>query len=431
MMSALYHEEGASLKVEILQDPEITDFIDTHAAILDSSFEETQMSDILRQRLKESDWMFSGMKTFHELNEAFPSLLDDQGKRKPFEQFLNDVRRIDETYNRNYLRAEYNFAQGSAEMAARWEDFGKDEDDYYLQYRTAGDNNVRPEHAALNGVTLPMSDKFWKTYYPPNGWNCRCTVVQVLKERYKATDPEEAMSRGAEVMTNEKTAKMFAFNSGIEQRTFPAYNPYTISRCATCDKAKLNMAFIPNNQVCQACMTIQECEKRKQYHTNREEYKRFLSDKNYIEVDFDKESGGVKATHIGHEFHDEGNGGLSEKNIQNAGFRTGHVVILGKEGGKGIGERYSEGTWDHMEMEVARKNTGTENNVLRGLKHCAAKRITEVAILDYPLGNFDEKILSNAIRRYRGLESLHDGQYLKFKKIICVQNGEIIYEIDF
>lgn len=101
---------------------------------------------LLRQRLKESDWMFSGMKTFHELNEAFPSLLDDQGKRKPFEQFLNDVRRIDETYNRNYLRAEYNFAQGSAEMAARWEDFGKDEDDYYPQYRTAGDNNMRPEH---------------------------------------------------------------------------------------------------------------------------------------------------------------------------------------------------------------------------------------------------------------------------------------------
>lgn len=262
MMSALYHEEGASLRVEILQDPEITDFIDTHAAILDSAFEETEMSDILRSRLQESDWMFSGMKTFHELNEAFPSLLDESGVRKPFEQFLKDVQSINETYNRNYLRAEYNFAQGSAEMAARWEDFGKDEDDYYLQYRTAGDNNVRPEHAALNGVTLPMSDKFWKTYYPPNGWNCRCTVVQVLKDRHKATDPEEAMSRGAEALAKDKKG-MFNFNSGIEQRTFPAYNPYTISRCATCDKAKLNLAFIPNNQVCLACqVTIDSLENK-------------------------------------------------------------------------------------------------------------------------------------------------------------------------
>ena len=109
---------------------------------------------------------------------------------------------------------------------------------------------MRPEHAALNGVTLPMSDKFWKTYYPPNGWNCRCTVVQVLKDRHKATDPEEAMSRGAEALAKDKKG-MFNFNSGIEQRTFPAYNPYMISRCATCDKAKLNLAFIPDNQVCQ------------------------------------------------------------------------------------------------------------------------------------------------------------------------------------
>lgn len=251
MMSALYHEEGSSFRVEILREPEVTDFIDTHAAILDSAFEQTEMSDILRSRLQESDWMFSGLKTFHELKEAFPSLLDDNGARKPFEQFLKDVQSIDDTYNRNYLRAEYNFAMNSAEMAARWEEFEKDEDEYYLQYRTAGDDNVRPEHAALRGVTLPRSDKFWKTYYPPNGWNCRCTVVQVLKDGTKATDHNEAMARGAEALSKDKKG-MFAFNSGTEQRTFPAYNPYTISKCATCSKAKLNLAK-DQNELCKAC----------------------------------------------------------------------------------------------------------------------------------------------------------------------------------
>lgn len=256
-MSALYHEEGSSFRVEIMQDPEVTDFIDTHAAILDSAFENTEMSDILRSRLQESDWMFSGLKTFHELKEAFPSLLDDNGARKPFEQFLKDVQSIDDTYNRNYLRAEYNFAMNSAEMAARWEEFEKDEDEYYLQYRTAGDDNVRPEHAALRGVTLPRSDKFWKTYYPPNGWNCRCTVVQVLKDGTKATDHKEAMARGAEALSKDKKG-MFAFNSGTEQRTFPAYNPYTISKCATCDKNKLNLAY-QNNELCASCKFLQTC----------------------------------------------------------------------------------------------------------------------------------------------------------------------------
>lgn len=195
------------------------------------------------------------MKTFHELNEAFPSLLDEDGSRKPFEQFLRDVQSIDETYNGHWLRAEYNFAGASAEMAGRWEEFLEDEDEYYLQYRTAGDDLVRPEHAALHGVTLPMKDSFWNTYYPPNGWNCRCTVVQVLKDKYPATDHAEAMRRGGEALAKDEKG-MFAFNPGKQGKAFPDYNPYTISKCRTCTR-KLNLAKdIPENDLCAGCIFL-------------------------------------------------------------------------------------------------------------------------------------------------------------------------------
>ena len=255
MMKALFREEGASLRIELLEDPAVVGFIDTHAAILDSSFKTVKMSDLMRTRLQESDWIFSGMKTFHELNEAFPSLLDEDGNKKSFERFLNDVQSIDRTYNRNYLQAEYNFAGASAEMAARWEDFLKDEDEYYLQYRTAGDDLVRPEHAALHGVTLPMKDSFWNTYYPPNGWNCRCTVVQVLKDKYPVTDHSEAMRRGGEALAKDKKG-MFAFNPGKQGKAFPDYNPYTLSKCKTCTR-KLNLAKgIPDNQLCEGCIFL-------------------------------------------------------------------------------------------------------------------------------------------------------------------------------
>lgn len=258
MMKALFREEGASLRIELMEDPAVTGFIDEHAAILDSGFENVEMSDKMRSRLKESDWIFSGMKTFHELNEAFPSLLDDNGQRKPFERFLNDVQSIDETYNRHYLRAEYNFAQGSAEMAGRWESFMEDGDEYYLQYRTAGDDLVRPEHAALDGVTLPPSDSFWDSYYPPNGWNCRCTVVQVLRSTNEPTDRAEALRRGKEALSKDKKG-MFRFNPGKQQKTFPDYNPYTLSKCTTCTR-KLNLAKgIADNELCEACRFLQEC----------------------------------------------------------------------------------------------------------------------------------------------------------------------------
>lgn len=265
MMSALYKQKGANLDISILASDEAQAFINTHASVLDSGFQRVPMSDTMRRRLTHSDYIFSGMKTFHELNEAFPSLLDENGDRKPFERFLNDVQKIDSTYNSNYLRAEYNFVQSSAEMAAKWERFAEDGDRYNLQYRTAGDGKVRPEHAALNGVTLPPSDPFWEEYYPPNGWNCRCTVVQVRKSKYPTTAHDEAMALGEEALQRD-TKGIFHFNPGKEDKTVPDYNPYTIRRCRDCDIAqgKITLAFVPENELCSACKLVRQCEQNRE-----------------------------------------------------------------------------------------------------------------------------------------------------------------------
>lgn len=260
MMHALHQEQGATLRIEILADDPIREFIDTHADVLDASSKNVKMSDDMRSRLSRSNWIFSGMKTFHELNEAFPSLTNEDGSRKPFDRFLNDVQKIDETYNRNYLRSEYNYVHASADMAAKWEKFMEDGDRYLLQYRTAHDDRVRPEHAELEGVTLPIDDPFWASYYPPNGWNCRCTVVQVRRGKYETTPHDEAMTRG-EIALQRDTRGIFRFNSGQQQKSVPDYNPYTISQCRNCNvaKGKLNLAFIPSNQVCQGCRLLHQC----------------------------------------------------------------------------------------------------------------------------------------------------------------------------
>lgn len=65
----------------------------------------------------------------------------------------------------------------SAHMAGRWEQLLANSDRRpYLQYRTAGDSRVRPQHRAWNGLIFPIGDSFWQTHYPPNGWGCRCTI---------------------------------------------------------------------------------------------------------------------------------------------------------------------------------------------------------------------------------------------------------------
>lgn len=119
MMKVLFRQQGSQFSVDILADDKVQNFIEAHAGVLDSAFEKVEMSDSMRRRLTRSNYIFSGMKTFHELNEAFPSIVDENGERKSFERFLNDVCKIDKTYNSNYLRAEYNFVVSSATMAAK------------------------------------------------------------------------------------------------------------------------------------------------------------------------------------------------------------------------------------------------------------------------------------------------------------------------
>ena len=192
--------------------------------------------------------------------------MGDDGQIKPFNRFLNEVQRIHQSYNVNYLRTEYNLTQASSLMAARWKQFEQDGDRYLLQYRTVGDKRVLRSHRMLHGITLPITSRFWNEYFPPNNWNCRCTVVQVRKGKYPESNEQEAMKLGMEA-TAGKYREMFLFNPGKTMTCFPAYNAYTRKACATCRQRPGNMelaANIPDNELCQACRMVQVIAKEKQ-----------------------------------------------------------------------------------------------------------------------------------------------------------------------
>ena len=130
------------------------------------------------------------------------------------------------------------------------------------------------------------------------------------------------------------------------------------------------------------------------------------------------------ATHLEHNFDPKR--GIYEKEVQEIGFRHGNAVIFESETGKAIGERYTEGFWNGYLFEIAAVETGTDNNILKGLKHCAFKRITEIAVIYFPNKNFNVSSFNRAFARYKGLEKLNDGQFVKFDKIIVIEKGNII-----
>ena len=49
----------------------------------------------------------------------------------------------------------------------------------FWRYVAVMDERTRPEHAAWHDTVLPTDDPWWDTHYPPNGYNCRCTVVSM------------------------------------------------------------------------------------------------------------------------------------------------------------------------------------------------------------------------------------------------------------
>ncbi|WP_051327185.1 phage head morphogenesis protein [Desulfatibacillum aliphaticivorans] len=49
----------------------------------------------------------------------------------------------------------------------------------YWRYMAVLDASSRPEHAAMHGKIFRWDHPVWEKWYPPNGFNCRCTVVAV------------------------------------------------------------------------------------------------------------------------------------------------------------------------------------------------------------------------------------------------------------
>lgn len=78
------------------------------------------------------------------------------------------------------LQTIYRTNMQAAYAAGQWDDI-QDQADLapYLMYDAVDDARTRPEHRAWDGVVLPVSHPWWQTHYPPNGWNCRCSVVQL------------------------------------------------------------------------------------------------------------------------------------------------------------------------------------------------------------------------------------------------------------
>lgn len=93
-----------------------------------------------------------------------------------------------------------------AYSGAQWIEYEEDEDLWGYTYVTVGDDRVREEHAALEGLTLKKDNPLWQRIWTPNGWNCRCQILPVYDTRRESQRQVGAPDEG------------FDFNPGQEFR---------------------------------------------------------------------------------------------------------------------------------------------------------------------------------------------------------------------
>ena len=63
---------------------------------------ERNIPDEMARALDENIFLFSGFKTYHEMNDASRLLKDDDGGFQSFDRFLQDVQAIDASYKQNW-----------------------------------------------------------------------------------------------------------------------------------------------------------------------------------------------------------------------------------------------------------------------------------------------------------------------------------------
>lgn len=127
----------------------------------------------LMEQLKRSASTFAGGK-LATLQAELKTL-----RKLPIKDFMEQGKKVVTRSNKHRLDAELQTTLASANSAAKWESIERRAYLYpNLRYETAGDERVRESHAALDGRIYPVHAAFWDTYMPPNGWRCRCIVIQ-------------------------------------------------------------------------------------------------------------------------------------------------------------------------------------------------------------------------------------------------------------
>lgn len=126
-------------------------------------------------------------------------------------------RRVMQLGSPRRLRVIYESNLRSARAAGQWERIQRTRRALpYLEYRLGPSERHRPHHVAREGTVLPVDDRFWQSWYPPNGWGCKCWVQQLTREQAEARGISPSPDVPTSEFVNSRTGETRRVPVGID-----------------------------------------------------------------------------------------------------------------------------------------------------------------------------------------------------------------------
>lgn len=261
--------------------------------------------DDFRAAILRNNEVFAAFKVHRMQNDMAKLLLDSNGNLKPFEQWRKEVMPIASHQVGQWLRTEYNTAVIRAHQAADWQQFEREKDVLpNLRWMPSTSVNPGKDHMIFWGTVRPIDDPFWNEHRPGDRWNCKCDL----------SSTDDPVTPVPDFTTKDNPHPGLDNNPGKDGIIFSDSHPYFPKDCKYCSfyQPKLSdtllRVFTGRRKNCYACkfinQGIEQSLKKERRRRNWAEYNRLKRDEQYTGVFFDKKSGGLKATHVGHITHD-------------------------------------------------------------------------------------------------------------------------------
>ena len=137
--------------------------------------------DLFLEQIRTNNEVFSAFRVHRMQNDMASRLLDGDGRLKPFDRWVEDIRDISSHYVVRWLRTEYNTAVLRARQAAEWKGF-RAEQDVLPNLRWMPTTSPEPDNLHRQywqaRLTLPVGHPFWEQHRPGDRWNCKCSLRQ-------------------------------------------------------------------------------------------------------------------------------------------------------------------------------------------------------------------------------------------------------------